>query len=58
MAADVNVGVIRGLAKLTSEGIKTGKPLSPEQITNSADEFEKFMDRNGHIEDPRKLPKK
>lgn len=55
-AADAVVGISRGILQSAKDA--EGRPLSPEKISRLGEDFEGFMERQGHISAPEKLPKK
>jgi hypothetical protein len=58
-AADLSVGMFRGLIKSAQDAATAKGSALPEEMAKAAgDELEKFMERNGHSSNPKKLPKK
>lgn len=55
-SADFLVGFGRGLLQSAKDA--EGRPLSPEKISRFADDLEGFMERQGHVSNLEKLPKK
>lgn len=56
LSADMIVGMGREMGRLTREAV-INKDLSDEQIAASAERLDKFLDRQGHIPESKKLPK-
>lgn len=55
LGADFMAGTIREMIQQGSHAVETGTPLNPKLFGSNLDAF---MQRQGHIPDPRKLPKK
>lgn len=53
--ADVMAGIGRSLMKVTRDAIVKKQPIDTSEMTK---QVESFMDRQGHIPEPEKLPKK
>ncbi len=56
--ADMVVGMSREMGRLTQGAIAGTEPFSDQQLTESAERLDEFLDRQGHKTDPKKLPKK
>lgn len=52
---DAMTGLMRGMAEATHEAFLSKKPIDTEKLAPNLDAF---MNRQGHIPDPKKLPKK
>lgn len=55
LSADAMIGMARGMFKATDEALATGNEIDPQKIGS---DFEAFLNRQGHIPDPKRLLKK
>ena len=55
VTGDLMTGLMRGMAEATPEAFLSKKPIDTEKFAPSLDAF---MNRQGHIPDPKKLPEK
>jgi hypothetical protein len=53
--ADALSGMSRGLMGAFRDSVATGKAIDPDLM---AEELDKFLERQGHVADPNKLPDK
>lgn len=55
LGADILVGMTRDLMNRTRDAVVSGRPINTDDVSEKA---EAFLERQGHIDDPKKLPKK